>query len=447
MTYPLISEYISSILEAEDNFKELTNLRPVLDANDCPVMSSGNFAVVFKMKDIRSGKLFAVKCFTKEQEGREEAYQLICEELRYVSSPYLVHINYKEEELFVDSSTTTDTEFPVVLMDWVDAIPLDVYINRVREDQVKLCELAFHFSKMAYWLLTQPFAHGDLKNDNILVREDGSLILVDYDGMFVPAMKGQKSREIGSPNYRHPDRNEDTFDKNIDDFTLCMMTMMLRALTLDASLLDKYSMNDSLLFRESDFKDIGKSPLHADLCALLTDKVLQSTFSLFHFTLANGALNELLYKSVILPLDIKEMEHFVELGACGEEAFCKFNPDTGELRIYGKRTMFDFTFEEDIADTPWCDYRNQITKVHIETGIANIGEFAFQGCTGLAEIQIPCSVTRIKDWAFSGCTGLTEIHIPYSVTEIGEGAFSHCTGLTEIQIPNSVKNIGEYAFL
>ena len=80
MNYPLISEYIEAIKAAEDNFEQLKNLRPVLDENGEPVFSSGNFAVVFKMKDEQSGKSYAVKCFTKEQEGRAEAYREITKE-------------------------------------------------------------------------------------------------------------------------------------------------------------------------------------------------------------------------------------------------------------------------------------------------------------------------------------------------------------------------------
>ncbi|MDY4556082.1 MAG: hypothetical protein SO468_07885, partial [Prevotella sp.] len=72
MNYPLISEYIEAIRSAEDNFDKLSNLRPVLDGNGNPIMSSGNFAVVFKMKDIVTDRLFAVKCFIKNQEGRSE---------------------------------------------------------------------------------------------------------------------------------------------------------------------------------------------------------------------------------------------------------------------------------------------------------------------------------------------------------------------------------------
>lgn len=51
MNYPLISEYIEAIKTSEDNFEELSYLRPVLGDDGLPVITSGNFAVVFKMKD------------------------------------------------------------------------------------------------------------------------------------------------------------------------------------------------------------------------------------------------------------------------------------------------------------------------------------------------------------------------------------------------------------
>ena len=70
MNFPLISEYIDAIRLAEDNFDKLSNLRPVLDGNGNPIMSSGNFAVVFKMTDVNDGRYYAVKCLLKEQEGR-----------------------------------------------------------------------------------------------------------------------------------------------------------------------------------------------------------------------------------------------------------------------------------------------------------------------------------------------------------------------------------------
>ncbi len=68
MQYPLISEYIEAIRLAADNFDKLSHLQPVLDGNGNPMMSSGNFAVVFKMHNPQAHKDVAVKCFLKEQE-------------------------------------------------------------------------------------------------------------------------------------------------------------------------------------------------------------------------------------------------------------------------------------------------------------------------------------------------------------------------------------------
>jgi len=117
MNYPLISEYIEAIKSAGENFDQLKNLCPVLEEDGQPVMTSGNFAVVFKMKDEQTGKLHAVKCFLREQEGRSEAYRMISDELSHVKTTYLTPIKYLENELFVDSKNTSKTEFPVLLMD------------------------------------------------------------------------------------------------------------------------------------------------------------------------------------------------------------------------------------------------------------------------------------------------------------------------------------------
>ena len=64
MNYPLISEYIEAIKLAEENFAQLKHLRPVIGDDGAHIMTSGNFAVVFKMEDPQSGRFYAIKCFT-----------------------------------------------------------------------------------------------------------------------------------------------------------------------------------------------------------------------------------------------------------------------------------------------------------------------------------------------------------------------------------------------
>ena len=261
MNYPLISEYIEAIKSAEDNFEELSYLRPVLGDDGLPVMTGGNFAEVFKMKDEQSGKFYAVKCFTKEQEGRAEAYREIAKELEKVSSPYVLSIRYLDKELFVDTGQTTETEFPVLLMDWVDGVPLNNYIRQHIKESNLLRQLSHNFKKMSIWLFSQPFAHGDLKPDNILVKQDGSLVLVDYDGMFVPSMKGEKMRELGSPDFQNPHKAMERFDKNMDLFSIVSIFLSLSIVAYDSNTLALYGAADRLLFSVNDYLDLQQSKL------------------------------------------------------------------------------------------------------------------------------------------------------------------------------------------
>ena len=255
--YPSVGQYTDIIKLAasspDEYFEKLSNFHPVLDEHGDPIMSNGNFAVVYKMVD-ENGKFHAVRCFHRYQEGRRQSYKLICEELGKVSSPYLLPIQYMENELYVDS-----VEYPVLLMDWVDGITLDKYIRMIINDKAKLHSLANNFRQMAIWLLNQPFAHGDLKPDNILVKKDGSLVLVDYDGMYVPAMQGQKAREMGSPDYRNPSRNESVFDGNIDIFPIISILISLELIIEDKGIIDRYGEDDRLLFSEKDYRNINES--------------------------------------------------------------------------------------------------------------------------------------------------------------------------------------------
>ena len=264
MNYPSISDYIEALRDAEDSLSELKDLRLVYDDQGHPVISSGNFAVVFKMQ-APTGEYHALKCFLRDQEERSERYRMIAEELQCVQSTYLVKFRYLESELFVDVPNTGGEEYPVLLMDWVDGIPLDQYLKRIIDKSYEKDLLAYRFSLLARWLVTQPFAHGDLKPDNICVRDDGSLVLLDYDGMYVPALSGRKPLEQGSPHYRHPLRSTLPFDEHIDDYSLSLILLSLRAIALDETLYVRYSSCEYLLLSEQDQLNPYTSPVFKEL--------------------------------------------------------------------------------------------------------------------------------------------------------------------------------------
>ncbi|OYP43740.1 hypothetical protein CIK89_07830 [Prevotella sp. P4-119] len=457
MNYPLISEYIDAIKNAEDNFNELTNLRPVYDEAGEIVMSSGNFAVVFKMKDECSGKLYAVKCFLKEQEGRNIAYQQITDELEYVSSNYLCSIKYFQKELFVDSTVSSDTEFPVLLMDWVEGVTLDKYVHQHISDKYALQLITYQFCRMAAWLMSQPFAHGDLKPDNILVTEDGALVLVDYDGMYVPAMQGQKARELGSPDYRHPLRTEDCFNEHIDDFPLALIGMSLKAIALDTSLLQNNAKTDSLLFSESDFQDIGECLMMKSLCALLNDAEFSKLYALFLLAHSQQELSAVSFRLFLLNKVEKPIEEVLSTETT-EEDFkyaiidgygVKYSRD-GKKLLKASLSFCEKEYAvregtEVICDGAFSECES-LQSVTIPNSVTGIGGDAFYLCESLQSVTIPNSVTGIGDEAFYLCESLQSVTIPNSVISIGDGAFSSCESLQSVTIPNSVTKIGNYAF-
>ena len=400
MQYPLISEYVSTIRDASDNLDKLAHLVPVLDDHGEPYRSSGAFAVVFKMKDEQMGKCYALKCFLEEQEGRAEAYRLIADELDCVDSSYVTSVKYLEKEIFVDSSCEED-EFPVLLMDWVEGETMETYIANNYQDEYAMGMLCYRFCKLAAWLRSHPFAHGDIKLDNIIVRPDGTLTLVDYDGMFVPAMKGQKSPTIGTKDFSHPLRTIDDFDENIDDFALASIALSLKAISLRPSLLDEYGGADRLLFSVEDYRDLSNSNVFVSLSELLGDTDLLLLYSMFNIACVKKNLSFVSFRMFYIALP----------GNCWQE-----------------KNRFD-DFKQVFIDEFGVKYgRNGLILIRAPKDIS-----------GTYRIRKECKFINTK--AFKGCSNLEKLILPHSLKTIGVMAFVRCEKLKEIKLPKFVQKV------
>lgn len=499
MQYPLISEYLAAIREAKDNLDKLSHLVPVMDKYGEPYRSSGAFAVVFKMKDEQTGKCYALKCFTEEQEGRAEAYHKIAEELEFVDSPYITSVKYLEKEIFVDSNCE-DEEFPVLLMDWIEGETMETYIAANYTDTHAMSMLCYRFCKMAAWLRSQSFAHGDIKPDNIMVRPDGTLTLVDYDGMFVPAMKGQKSPTIGTKDFSHPLRTIDDFDETIDDFALASIALSLKAISLNPSLLQTYGASDRLLFSATDYLDLSKSNTFAALQDLLADEEAKTLLSMFLLASAKKNLsmcsfrlfgvqkpkNEDVQKPKVKEVQKPKNEEVWSTevinddlrNAVEDEFGVKYSKDWKRLLKAPLGLEGEYSIRKGVKvignSAFWLC--SSLTNINIPNSVTNIGNEAFSGCKSLTKITIPSSVVNMNGNPFLGWDGDlynesegfiyeqqvlfnkdkttliayrskdTNYSISNSVTNIGKYAFFDCKSLTSINIPNSVTNIGDRAF-
>ena len=506
MQYPLISEYLAAIREAKDNLDKLSHLVPVLDKYGEPYRSSGAFAVVFKMKDEQTGKCYALKCFTEEQVGRAEAYRKIAEELEFVDSPYITSVKYLEKELFVDSNCEGE-EFPVLLMDWIEGETMETYVAANYTDTHAMSMLCYRFCKMAAWLRSQTFAHGDIKPDNIMVRPDGTLTLVDYDGMFVPAMKGQKSPTIGTKDFSHPLRTIDDFDETIDDFALASIALSLKALSFNPSLLDEYGASDRLLFSAADYLDLSKSKTMTALQGLLADEEAITMMSMFLLASAKKNLSMCSFRLFGVQKPKEEEVWSTEVtkedleNAVEDEFGVKYSKDWKRLLKAPSVLKGEYSIRKGVKVIGgWAfNFCRSLTNINIPNSVTNIGDSVFCACSSLFNINIPSrvvnmngnpfcdwngdlhndskafiyeqqvlfnkdkttliayrskdtnyiipnSVTNIGDHAFYNCESLTNINIPNSVTNIEDEAFCGCESLTSINIPNSVINIGSFAF-
>lgn len=247
MTYPSTLQYIETLENPDGLFQTLVGVQ-LVDGISC----SGNFGTVFKIKT--SNGIKALKCFTRNQHGRIAAYRQISESIH--PSQYIIEYKYLNDEIYVFRDSEHGEYYPVVLMEWVNGETLGKHIEKAINinNLAEIQELALKFENLSEWLLHQPFAMGDLKPDNIMVRqEDKSLVLIDYDGMFVESMAGEQSREFGTEPFQSPSRMSSPFDRNIDNYSIAYIRKAFEILIINP---ERYSPQHLINFTPQEMSEL-----------------------------------------------------------------------------------------------------------------------------------------------------------------------------------------------
>ena len=272
---PAITDFIGSITEG-NCFATQTQLKAIRKDNGEITFSTGAFAIVVKMQN--HNKIMAMKCFYRHhlpQNQLQQRYQAIHQELQKYNSPYFLEFQYLDKELIVTNDYGELLgNFPILLMEWIEGDTLGSALKKLCQENQKIAlqYLAKQFDQMALWLLEQPFAHGDIKPDNILLRDDHQLVLVDYDGMFVPQLQHQKAIENGTLGFIHPQRSQEHFAQWIDDFSLLLLSLTLHALAYEPALY-QYCHPDTLLFTPQDLTQLTETPICQTLRSLQAEHI------------------------------------------------------------------------------------------------------------------------------------------------------------------------------
>lgn len=282
MAWPTPQDYNEAVQNPSLAFAdgELRTGRPELTPLGLPRPITGGFASVYRLQCAQRN--WAVRCFLRQFHDQQQRYAAISEHLARVRLPYTVGFTFLREGIRVRGQW-----YPILKMEWVQGEPLNVFIEKHLGSPNALLSLATRWLQMMKTLQKASIAHGDLQHGNVFVVE-GDLRLIDYDAMYVPALSGQASHEVGHRNYQHPLRTEFDFGPYLDNFSAWVIYVSLIALTVDPQLWQRFGGGDeSLLFRRMDFeRPEGSDALHALEMSL--DERIRSAATVFKSLLYLG---------------------------------------------------------------------------------------------------------------------------------------------------------------
>ncbi|MDM8541732.1 DUF1566 domain-containing protein [Desulfococcaceae bacterium HSG9] len=259
MQYPSLRDYQNAIVN-QNNFNipffQSESLEIFLNPRGYPFMFVGGFGAIFKFRD-KNKREYAFKVFTRDVKDRAERYEALHKTLQITQFPFMADFHYVHEGFRVKG-----TPYPVVVMEWGRGLQLDAAIEQdLADDGIFQC--APHFAGDLFTIVKTlqewNMGHNDLQEGNILVRDDNKLVLIDYDGMFVPLLKDEPPCEMGLRNYQHPLRDKTHFNNKIDDFALVSILYQLSIITPE--LWQNLHDDRRLLLKEADYKNPEQSDL------------------------------------------------------------------------------------------------------------------------------------------------------------------------------------------
>ena len=237
-------------------------MMPAVDRLGMPLVTSGQFAYVFKLNPAREGEALAVRCFRGFLGDRGDRYRALDAHLGEHHIPALPRFKYLRDGVLVAGH-----RYPVLVMEWVEGPTLDVYLDEAVGRREALLHLADEWVSLVAALRAAGIAHGDLQHGNIIVERGGRLRLVDLDGMYVPALEGFRASEVGHQHYQHPARDPAHFSLDTDNFSALVVYLSLVALAERPELWREHH-DENLIFTRADFADPEASALFPKIEAL-----------------------------------------------------------------------------------------------------------------------------------------------------------------------------------
>ncbi|MCC8019839.1 MAG: WG repeat-containing protein [Rikenellaceae bacterium] len=264
MQLPTISQYAGSVSDPAGLTRTLGEFIAERDYYGEVRIRTGNNACVFSVTC--ADRKLMLKCYIRPRNDLRAIYDYITGS----GDKMFPDVRFLPDELLVFDHFGTGAYYDVVCGEWANGFTLDTEIRRAcrENNRSRLTRLSETFDRLAFELLRREWAHGDIKPENIIVGPDGSMSLIDFDGLYFPDNPAPSHTEVGTPGYQHPARDESTYGKYIDDYPLALISVSIRALAADPSLYGRYNRADILLLNPAGIS-AGTCPAYGEVKTVL----------------------------------------------------------------------------------------------------------------------------------------------------------------------------------
>ncbi|MCL4320505.1 protein kinase domain-containing protein [Cuniculiplasma divulgatum] len=267
-SWPTSSQYAQSLqnpnFSLSKNYDELKGITFEKNQNvkySSIIQGAGNFGVVFKYRS-NAGD-FALKCFTRGSPNIQLRYYEVSKKINDSQISFLLDFKFYQDALRV--TQRPKEYFPAVTMKWIEGKTLHTFIKENLANHETFKAIGNNLVNCITEMQNNFIAHGDLSCDNILIDTGNNVKLIDYDGMFVPALKKLGSEELGHESFQHPRRGK-YYGERLDNFSILIIYTSLIALSKNPKLW-KYNGDDpdKLLFDITDFESPDRSKALRDV--------------------------------------------------------------------------------------------------------------------------------------------------------------------------------------
>jgi hypothetical protein len=258
------------------------------DKNE-PISWFGSSSIVFKLTDGKNN--YGLKCFITELNGRWIFLKNVKQKLDAIKNNSIVSFEILENALLVQDDQKTQHKISVILMPWVEGERLqDIVSTYCKNNNVEgIRKLCCSFVDLAINQINQPYSHGDINPANIMVKGDGTMMLIDHDTMGFADTINASGVSSWSLGYQHPYRHPNYVDLHVDDFPFLLITISLKALEHNPALFHRFNTSKGLLFTIDDLKRPWASSVIEEI-GKIEDPYLKSLLNILHLSLVKPVI-------------------------------------------------------------------------------------------------------------------------------------------------------------